>query len=62
MLANEELKPVQEEGVHLSIKGKDIVSLLPSGFGKRLIYHLVPLVAKVGSIAIPYWSVQSVKG
>ena len=35
----EELKPEQEECVHLFIHCKDIVSLLPAEFGKRLTYH-----------------------
>ena len=40
-LANiEDLKPEQEECVHSFIKGKDIVSLLPMGFGKRLIQYI----------------------
>ena len=39
-----ELKQEQEECVNVFIKGKDIVSLLPTGFGKRLIYQLASLV------------------
>ena len=39
------LKLEQEECVKLS-EGKDIVALLPTGFGKSLLYQLVPLVAK----------------
>ena len=46
-LANiEELKLEQEECVNVFIKGKGIVSLLPMGFGKRLMYQFAPLVAK----------------
>ena len=38
-LANiEECKPEQEECVILFIEGKDIVALLPTGSGTRLIY------------------------
>ena len=46
-LANiEELKPEQEECVILLVKGKDIVALLPTGFGKSLIYQLALFVTK----------------
>ena len=38
-LANvKDWKPEQEECVHLFIKAKDMVSLLPTGFVKRLIH------------------------
>ena len=53
-LANiKELKLAQEEYVHLFITVKDIVYLLPTGFGKRLIYTVS---GEVGSIAILLWS------
>ena len=42
----EELKLEDEECVNVCIKGKDIVSVRLTGFGKRLIYQLAPLVTK----------------
>lgn len=41
-----ELKPEQEECLRNFIEGKDVIGLLPTGFGKSLIYQLTPLVAK----------------
>lgn len=41
-----ELKPEQKEWVHLFIKDKDIVAILPTGFGERLIYQCALLVVK----------------
>lgn len=40
------LKQEQEDCLTDFISGKDVVGLLPTGFGKSLIYQLAPLVAK----------------
>lgn len=40
------LKPEQEDALINFIQGKDVVALLPTGFGKSLIFQLAPLVAK----------------
>lgn len=42
----EELKPEQEACLRNFMEGKDVFGLLPTGFGKSLIYQLAPLVAK----------------
>ncbi|XP_078607893.1 ATP-dependent DNA helicase RecQ-like [Branchiostoma floridae x Branchiostoma japonicum] len=41
-----ELKREQNEALKAFLTGKDILALLPTGFGKSLIYQLVPLVYK----------------
>ena len=41
-----DLKPEQEACLTNFLEGKDVFGLLPTGFGKSLIYQLAPLVAK----------------
>ncbi|KAJ0069022.1 hypothetical protein NL108_015888 [Boleophthalmus pectinirostris] len=50
----EGLKPEQKECLVNFIKGKDVIALLPTGFGKSLKYWLTPLVAHyIGHNQIP---------
>ena len=42
----QKLKPEQEQSLRSFIGGQDVVALLPTGFGKSLIFQLAPLVAK----------------
>ncbi len=39
-----QLKPEQEECLVHILNGGDVVALLPTGFGKSLIYQLLPIV------------------
>ncbi|XP_019624894.1 PREDICTED: ATP-dependent DNA helicase Q-like SIM isoform X1 [Branchiostoma belcheri] len=41
-----ELKCEQEKALKAFLSGEDVLALLPTGFGKSLIYQLVPLVCK----------------
>lgn len=40
------LKKEQAEALETFLDGKDVIALLPTGFGKSLIYQLAPLVSK----------------
>ena len=40
------LKDEQRTALKESIGGKDVMALLPTGYGKSLIYQMAPLVAK----------------
>ena len=40
------LKPEQEECLLNILNGGDVVALLPTGFGKSLIYQLLPIVSE----------------
>ncbi len=40
------LKPEQEECLVHILNGGDVVTLLPTGFGKSLIYQLLPIVSE----------------
>ncbi len=40
------LKPEQEECLLHVLNGGDVVALLPTGFGKSLIYQLLPIVSE----------------
>ena len=42
----DQLKPEQEQALLSIVGGRDVVALLPTGFGKRLIFQLAPLVVK----------------
>ncbi len=41
-----QLKPEQEECLVHILNGGDVVALLPTGFGKSLIYQLLPIVSE----------------
>jgi superfamily II DNA helicase RecQ len=36
------LKEEQKKAVHQVVNGRDVIAVLPTGFGKSLIYHLLP--------------------
>ena len=38
------LKEEQREAVSQVVNGRDVIAVLPTGFGKSLIYHLLPYV------------------
>ena len=38
------LKPLQTKCLEYILKGKDVIGVLPTGFGKSLIFHLLPYV------------------
>ena len=38
------LNPQQEKAVTEFLRGSDVFVNLPTGYGKRLIYHMAPLV------------------
>ena len=38
------LKPQQKEALRLVWKGKDVFVLLPTGFGKSIIYEILPFL------------------
>ncbi len=40
------LKPEQEECLVHVLNGGDVVALLPTGFGKSLIYQLLPIISE----------------
>ena len=40
------IKPEQESALVEYLNGKDVLAVLPTGFGKSLIYQLAPLVTK----------------
>lgn len=42
----QKLKPEQEQALLSFVGGHDVVALLPTGFGKSLIFQLAPLVVK----------------
>ena len=42
----DQLKPEQEQALLSFVGGHDVVALLPTGFGKSLIFQLAPLVVK----------------
>ena len=42
----EQLKPEQEQALQSFVGGHEVVALLPTGFGKSLIFQLAPLVVK----------------
>ena len=42
----DQLKPEQEQALQSFVGGHDVVALLPTGFGKSLIFQLAPLVVK----------------
>ncbi len=39
-------KPEQEECLVHILNGGDVVALLPTGFGKSLIYQLLPIISE----------------
>ena len=41
-----QLNPEQEQALQSFVGGRDVVALLPTGFGKSLIFQLAPLVVK----------------
>ena len=42
----DQLKLGREQALLSIVGGRDVVALLPTGFGKRLIFQLAPLVVK----------------
>ena len=42
----DQFKPEQEQTLLSFVGGHDVVALLPTGFGKSLIFQLAPLVVK----------------
>ena len=46
------LKPQQLEGIYSFVCGKDLFINLPTGYGKSLIYQLVPSVLKELGISL----------
>ncbi len=42
-----QLKPEQEECLVHILNGGDVVALLPTGFGKSLIYQLLPIISRI---------------
>ena len=59
------LKPEQEQSLLSFVGGHDVVALLPTGFGKSLIFQLAPLVAKElakANISDWLWQIQSGSG
>ena len=42
----DQLKPEQERALQSFVGGRDVVALLPTGFGKSLIFQLAPLAVK----------------
>ena len=46
LLNIDKLKPEQEQALLSFVGGQDVVALLPTGFGKSLIFQLAPLVVK----------------
>ena len=42
----DQLKPEQEQALQSFVGGHEVVALLPTGFGKSLIFQLAPLVVK----------------
>lgn len=36
------LKPLQHECLHHIFMGKDVIANLPTGYGKSIIFHLLP--------------------
>ncbi len=54
------LKEAQRAALELFLGGKDVSALLPTGFGKSLIYQLAPLIVKkIGRIQNPIGIVVS---
>jgi superfamily II DNA or RNA helicase len=41
------LKEEQKEAVHQVVNGRDVIAVLPTGFGKSLIYHLLPTYSTI---------------
>ncbi len=41
-----QLKPKQEDCLVHILNGGDVVALIPTGFGKSLIYQLLPIVSE----------------
>ncbi|CAL8400407.1 unnamed protein product [Boreogadus saida] len=46
LLNIDQLKPEQEQALQRFVGGHDVVALLPTGFGKSLIFQLAPLAVK----------------
>ena len=44
------LKKEQRTAIKAFVDGKDVFAVLPTGFGKSLIYQLAPMVAKKSSV------------
>ena len=61
----QKLKPEQEQSLQSFVSGHDVVALLPTGFGKSLIFQLAPLVVKELAKANAsnwLWQIQSGSG
>ena len=60
----QKLKSEQEQSLQSFVGGHDVVALLPTGFGKSLIFQLAPLVveelAKANTCWL--WQIQSGSG
>ncbi|XP_078001110.1 uncharacterized protein LOC144453657 [Glandiceps talaboti] len=52
-VGEDDLKPAQKDGLVSLLSGHDVFAILPSGFGKSLIYQMYPhMLPKFGSVLI----------
>ena len=46
------LKPEQTQAVEALLAGKDVLAILPTGFGKRLIYHVFSMAQTYANASV----------
>ncbi|XP_077992656.1 putative ATP-dependent DNA helicase RecS [Glandiceps talaboti] len=52
-VAVEDMKSSQKEALQFLLSGNDVLTILPTGYGKSLIYHMYPhMLASLGTVLV----------